>query len=129
MSISQIQKHEAQIWFNITQEEAIQSDHTDHGVGIYFHVYCRCGLPANHQAFRQKPDPQLYEVAFLQNISTFIKNLLTPKISNHADREELAQEILLSIHKIMHTYDDSKAFQYGFTLLYALKPLIIGEPL
>ncbi|MCB1198377.1 MAG: RNA polymerase sigma factor [Deltaproteobacteria bacterium] len=74
------------------------------------------------KAFRQKPDPQLYET-FLQNISTFIKNLLTPKISNHADREELAQEILLSIHKSLHTYDDSKAFHPWFYSVVRFKTI------
>lgn len=74
------------------------------------------------RSFRSQPNQRLYE-EFLHKIRTFIHNLLVQKVSNPSDREELTQEILLSIHKSLHTYDDSKPFTPWFYSIVRFKTI------
>ncbi|MCT4641313.1 MAG: sigma-70 family RNA polymerase sigma factor [Bacteriovoracaceae bacterium] len=56
------------------------------------------------QKYRNKKDQNSYFL-FLKEIDTYIKKSLFTKISNPELLEDTAQEIILGIHKSLHTYD------------------------
>ena len=57
----------------------------------------------------QQGDSYAYN-CLLKRISPIIKNVLKEKISLIRDREDILQEILISVHKASNTYDVSRPF-------------------
>lgn len=66
--------------------------------------------------------PQKYE-AFLQSLHTFASKLVHQKVQHTQDREELVQDIVLAVHKSLHTYDDKKPFKPWFYSLVRFKTI------
>ncbi len=46
----------------------------------------------------------------LSGVSLFLKNYLRKRIFEKSEIEEVLQEILMAVHKSLHTYDSNKAF-------------------
>ncbi len=51
---------------------------------------------------------------FLTQISSFLKNYLRRRIFAQNEIEEVTQEILLAVHKSLHTFDSKKSFMGWF---------------
>lgn len=67
--------------------------------------------PWSHNAVAaQKGDPKAYR-ALLNDILPYIKNALIGQLANPEWAEEIAQEVLMSVHKSLHTYQSDRAFK------------------
>lgn len=54
---------------------------------------------------------QVFYQALLQDISLLLRSFFLNRLSNHADLDDLIQEVLLSVHHARHTYDSSRPFR------------------
>ena len=50
----------------------------------------------------------------LQGLSLFLNNYLKKRVFNKSEIEEVTQEILMAVHKSLHTYNSDKAFMSWF---------------
>lgn len=57
----------------------------------------------------QQGDSAAYK-ELLTGVSLFLKNYLRKRIFEKSEIEEVLQEILMAVHKSLHTYDNNKAF-------------------
>jgi RNA polymerase sigma-70 factor (ECF subfamily) len=46
----------------------------------------------------------------LSEVFPYVRNIVTGRLSNPEWAEDIAQDVLLSIHKSLHTYDPARAF-------------------
>lgn len=58
----------------------------------------------------QQGDNQAYAKLF-KTIIPILKNVISQSLNNPSDREDLLQDILLSIHRASHTYDADRSFK------------------
>lgn len=58
---------------------------------------------------------------FLTQISSFLKNYLRRRIFAQNEIEEVIQEILLAVHKSLHTFDSKKSFMGWFMSIVEYK--------
>jgi RNA polymerase sigma-70 factor (ECF subfamily) len=58
----------------------------------------------------QKGDKVSY-ASLLRDISPYIRNVVTPTLSNLDWVDDVVQEVLLSVHKSLHTYDPKRSFK------------------
>ena len=58
----------------------------------------------------QGGDKQAYSTLFMK-ISPLLRSVIAKKISNPSDREDIVQEIMISIHKAGHTFDTNRPFE------------------
>lgn len=68
----------------------------------------------------QTGDSQAYR-KLLNGLSLFLKNYLRKRIFEKNDIEEITQEILMAIHKSLHTYDSQKSFMGWFMAITEYK--------
>lgn len=61
-------------------------------------------------ASAQGGDKRAYH-ALLKDIAPFIYKVVTPKLSNPSWADDVVQDVLLSVHKSLHTYSADKAFK------------------
>ena len=58
----------------------------------------------------QGGDKEAYSTLFLK-ISPLLRSFIANKISNPSDKEDIVQEIMISIHKAGHTFDTNRPFE------------------
>lgn len=58
----------------------------------------------------QKGDKRAYN-QLLNAIAPYIRNIVMPSLSNADGADDVMQEVLISVHKSLNTYDSSKAFK------------------
>lgn len=68
----------------------------------------------------QKGDRLAY-TQLLQGLSSFLKNYLRKRIFDKNDIDEVIQEILMAVHKSIHTYNAEKAFMSWFLAIVEYK--------
>ena len=64
----------------------------------------------NYAVLAQKGDVAAYRI-LLNELLPYIKNVLVGQLANPEWAEEIAQEVLISVHKSLHTYQDDRAFK------------------
>jgi RNA polymerase sigma-70 factor, ECF subfamily len=57
----------------------------------------------------------------LQGLNSFLKNYLRKRIFDQNEIDEVTQEILLAVHKSLHTYDTKKSFMGWFLAIAEYK--------
>lgn len=57
----------------------------------------------------------------LEGLNSFLKNYLRKRIFNQNEIDEVIQEILLAVHKSLHTYDTEKSFMGWFLAICEYK--------
>ena len=63
-----------------------------------FHPLFKEALAGNQRAYAE----------LLRTLAPLIKQYASKKSSGHSDCEDIAQEILISVHKALHTYDPAR---------------------
>lgn len=63
--------------------------------------------------FRKEGRPQDYEL-FLRKVDSMIEAMVRSKIQEESQRDDLRQEILMSVHKSLPTYDSERSFYNWF---------------
>lgn len=58
---------------------------------------------------------------FLQGLNSFLKNYLRKRIFDQNEVDEVVQEILVAVHKSLHTYDAEKSFMGWFLAIAEYK--------
>jgi len=57
----------------------------------------------------------------LQGLNSFLKNYLRKRIFDQNEIDEVTQEILVAVHKSLHTYDNNKSFMSWFLAIAEYK--------
>lgn len=57
----------------------------------------------------------------LEGLSSFLKNYLRKRIFDQSEIDEVTQEILMAVHKSLHTYDNQKSFMGWFLAIAEYK--------
>jgi len=68
----------------------------------------------------QRGDKATYS-ELLQGLNSFLKNYLRKRILAQNDIDEVIQEILVAVHKSLHTYDAEKSFMGWFLAIVEYK--------
>ena len=68
----------------------------------------------------QNGDESAY-LELLNGLMLFLKNYLRRRIFDRSEIEEVSQEILMAVHKALHTYDESRPFMGWFNAIVEYK--------
>ncbi len=63
--------------------------------------------------YRRDGRSEDYEL-FLRKVDSIIETMIRSKVQDESQRNDLKQEILISVHKSLHTYDSSRSFYNWF---------------